>query len=252
MRRRRPAARPQPQELDRIRSASQDPAIRFLLLLPLGLLHLSGREQAPLAAFSLVEGLLHALGSAAPWLLAGLLSLAFLWSVGRIRRQRLAWRAGALLSAGEGLLWGLIMGPVLQLGMQLVSLPGGPLALPWSAAEVHGALALSAGAGLYEELLFRAVLLQGLAALFLGLFQLPSERAVDRFLPYGLAILVSALAFAAAHALGDPHALEGPVFVYRFLAGVLLGLLYRARGLAVVAYAHATYDAVVILWSVPA
>lgn len=250
--RRRRAAPAAPSELERIRRASADPAVAFLLLLPLGLLHLSGRRRANLAAYSWIEGPLDALGAAAPWLLAAFLAGALLWSIGRIQRRRIPWRAGLLLSAGEGILWGLLLGPLLQVALQLVALPAGPLHLALDGQHLHGTLAIAAGAGLYEELIFRALLLHALAALFLGLFQLHAERPLDTFLPYGLAILGSALVFAAAHALGDPRALEGPVFVYRFLAGVLLGLLYRARGLAVVAYAHATYDAVVIFWTDPA
>lgn len=233
----------------RLAAASADPALHFLLLLPLALLHLSGRAHADLAAYGLVEALLRRLGPAAGWLLAAGLMAGLLWAIGRIRRRRLAWRGGLLLAAFEGVLWGLLLGPLLQLCLRLVSLPVAPLSVPGSAGALHGILAVAAGAGLYEELLFRAALLSACAALFA---RLPGLRGRDRLLSLGLAVLVTAALFSAAHALGDPQALEGPVFVYRFLAGGLLGVLYLARGLAVVAYAHATYDAVVMLWSSPA
>ena len=54
-------------------------------------------------------------------------------------------------------------------------------------------------------------------------------------------------AFALAHKLGDPDALEPRVFAFRFIAGLLLGGLYAWRGLGVVVYAHAAYDAYLLL-----
>ena len=75
-------------------------------------------------------------------------------------------------------------------------------------------LAVSAGAGVHEELLFRLVGLTGLA---------------------------SAVAFALAHHLaGEP--LTAHAFVFRACAGLLFGVLFVTRGLAAAVYTHALYD----------
>jgi membrane protease YdiL (CAAX protease family) len=56
-------------------------------------------------------------------------------------------------------------------------------------------------------------------------------------------ILVSAILFSAFHHIGQyGETYTSEVFVFRFLAGVIFGLLYVWRGLAVVCWSHALYD----------
>jgi len=225
--------------------ARRDPAVSFLLLLPLALLHLSGRSKVEAGAYAIVERALAPFGVAAVWLLAALCVLGFTWALGRIRALDIPWRGGAALLVVEGIGWGFLLGPVLRILTQFVSAQVQPLAIDWGGT--HGHLALAAGAGLYEELLFRAGLMSGtfvLLASFLSAFH-PREAA--RTFSFGLALLISSTAFALAHALGDPSALDTGPFLFRTLAGVVLGLLFSWRGLAVVAYAHATYDAQYLL-----
>lgn len=224
--------------------ARRDPAVSFLLLLPLAMLHLSGRDKVDAGAFALIERALLQLGSAAGWLLTLGLAAGVFWATHRIQVRRIPWRGGALLLALEGVVWGLALGPVLQVLTALVSTQLQPLSM--GLAEVHGRLALAAGAGLYEELLFRAGLMGVLYVLinsFLNtLFPRDAQEGVSGF-AFGAALLLSSVAFSWAHALGDPAALEAGPFLFRALAGAVLGLLFSFRGLAVVAYAHATYDA---------
>ena len=221
--------------------ARRDPAVSFLLLLPLALLHLSGRDKVDAGAFAIIERILIQLGSWSGWLLTIVLAVGVFWATRRIQARRIPWRGGALLLALEGIGWGLALGPVLRVLTAAVSTQLQPLSLGF--AEVHGWLALSAGAGLYEELLFRAGLMSALYVLigsFLSAFF--SKEAVSGF-SFGSALLLSSVIFSWAHALGDPSALEAGPFLFRALAGVVLGLMFSFRGLAVVAYAHATYDA---------
>lgn len=97
-------------------------------------------------------------------------------------------------------------------------------------------LALSIGAGLYEELVFRVLLVGGLFAL------------LRRFTPSGtaaylVAAIVGALLFSAVHyigALGDLFTLSS--FVFRFLFGLALNALFLVRGFGVAAWTHALYD----------
>ena len=102
-------------------------------------------------------------------------------------------------------------------------------------------LALSIGAGLYEELVFR-VLLVG------GLFLLAHRvGGVDRTRAYVGAAIVGALIFSGVHhigPLGDPFALS--VFTFRFLFGLALNGVFLLRGFALAAWTHALYDVLVV------
>ena len=95
------------------------------------------------------------------------------------------------------------------------------------------------GAGLYEEVLFRLLLLPAVA---FGLERLGASAATAA----GWAILATSCLFSLAHyvgPLGDAFDLYG--FVFRTLAGVFFSLLFLARGFGIVAGTHAAYDLLV-------
>lgn len=95
------------------------------------------------------------------------------------------------------------------------------------------------GAGLYEEVLFRLLLLPAVA---FGLERLGASTAAAA----GWAILATSCLFSLAHyvgPLGDAFDLYG--FVFRTLAGVFFSLLFLARGFGIVAGTHAAYDLLV-------
>jgi len=121
-----------------------------------------------------------------------------------------------------------------------VSLTGRPLLFQVAEQGYGMQLALSLGAGLYEELLFRVVLVGGL---YWGL-----SKAVDRTkIAYIVAAGVGALVFSAVHyigALGDPFALDS--FTFRFLFGLALNAVFLVRGFGVAAWTHALYDVMVV------
>ncbi len=95
----------------------------------------------------------------------------------------------------------------------------------------------SVGAGLYEEILFRLVLLGGLYVVLLRFFGLGKGAAL------AIAIGLSAILFAAYHHVGPyGEPLVARAFAFRGFAGILLGLIFAARGLGVVVYLHAFYD----------
>ncbi len=101
--------------------------------------------------------------------------------------------------------------------------------------------ALSLGAGLYEELVFRVLLVGGLAWLFRRLM---GQKTVA----YLAAAVVGALAFSAVHytgALGDAFTL--PSFTFRFLFGLALNALFLLRGFGVAAWTHALYDVMIVV-----
>ncbi len=112
------------------------------------------------------------------------------------------------------------------------------------AAPIEGLamkLALSVGAGLYEELLFR-VLLVGM--LFWALRRIMGSRA----LAYAIAALVGAFLFSLMHyigPLGDPF--QPGSFLFRMLFGLALNVVFLWRGFGVAAWTHALYDVMVLV-----
>jgi len=113
-------------------------------------------------------------------------------------------------------------------------------AAPPPEGDLWTRLALSVGAGLYEELFFRVLLVGGLALLFRPFFETTSAG-------YLLAALLGAALFSLAHyvgPLGDPFAL--PSFTFRFAFGLALNVLFLWRGFGVAAWTHALYDVMVV------
>lgn len=108
------------------------------------------------------------------------------------------------------------------------------------AADAPGTMGLidkvvmSAGAGLYEEIVFRLVLMGGL--FWLGL----KVMAMPRFVAAALALVISSVVFSAVHHISEPFTVSA--FTFRLLAGAVFAGLYHTRGLAVAAYTHAFYD----------
>jgi membrane protease YdiL (CAAX protease family) len=109
----------------------------------------------------------------------------------------------------------------------------------WNAAEI---LVISAGAGLHEELIFRALLMGGLARLF-SVPLLPFGRVAG----WIVALVASSVIFSLAHHVGPAgEVFTTWAFLYRTFAGLLFGLLYQLRGFAVAAWTHALYDVLVL------
>ncbi len=99
------------------------------------------------------------------------------------------------------------------------------------------ALLASLGAGIYEELLFRWIGLGGVFVALTKLAKLPSWLSVI------VAMGFSAIAFALFHHIGPfGEPFDWRVLGFRVVAGIILGLVFVARGLGVVVYVHAFYD----------
>lgn len=104
-----------------------------------------------------------------------------------------------------------------------------------------GSLVNACGAGVYEEVVFRL-------GLFGGLVALGQRTALDGRLVVLGALVLSSVAFSAAHHVGvygDPW--TDRAFAFRCLAGLVFGLVFWFRSLAHVVYAHAIYD-VLVYW----
>ena len=104
------------------------------------------------------------------------------------------------------------------------------------------ALVFSFGAGVYEEYVFRLVLVP------LGVFVL--REALEASLPgaYIGAALVSGILFAASHHIGAlGWQFSAAAFLFRSAAGVMFAFFFLARGFAVTSLTHALYDVGVTL-----
>jgi membrane protease YdiL (CAAX protease family) len=142
---------------------------------------------------------------------------------------------------GESLLFGLVIGlSVASFVAQLFSIVWPPLLQQGTQSlTMAQGIVLSLGAGVYEELVFRLILVSGLVLLL-------------RLIPIGdrpryiIAALIGAAIFSAVHyigELGDTFTLQS--FTFRFLMGLSLNALFLWRGFGVAAMTHALYDILV-------
>ena len=99
------------------------------------------------------------------------------------------------------------------------------------------------GAGIYEELIFRLILIRLLMLLFQHLFGMEKKAAAI------LSVVISAVLFSVHHhiffANGQFH--QGDVFtvgkfIFRALAGAYFAVLYAVRGFGITAGTHAFYN----------
>jgi membrane protease YdiL (CAAX protease family) len=96
------------------------------------------------------------------------------------------------------------------------------------------------GAGIYEELLFRLILLS------LTAWALRRAGATPRTAMIAAAILTSLL-FAAAHNIGPyGEPLQAFRFLFRVLAGLFFTVVFLYRGFGIAAGSHAAYD--ILAW----
>ncbi len=110
-----------------------------------------------------------------------------------------------------------------------------------AALNIWSRLTISIGAGLYEELLFRMMLIAILHTLLVDVGKLPLPLGA------GIAVVVSAAAFTGYHPLHD----DAGTLLWRrvgfyFLAGLYFGVVYVVRGFGIVVATHAFYDVLVV------
>ena len=191
-------------------------------------------------------GFARVLGERGPLVFTALLVLACVFAVVRdIRRSKQGVRgrifAGMMgesvaLASAFGLVIGLATTRLLHAVSVLAIGPGK------TELDAPTRLMVSLGAGLYEELLFRVLLVSGLVMagkVVLGL---------SRGMASAIAVVVGALVFSAFHYIGpygDPFRLDS--FTFRALSGLAFSALYVTRGFGVTAWTHALYDVIVLI-----
>lgn len=107
--------------------------------------------------------------------------------------------------------------------------------------DIWSKLTISIGAGLYEELLFRMMLIALLHALLVDLAKLPNATGS------AIAIVISAAAFTWYHPLHDSDgSLSMQKLVFYFAAGLYFGALFVFRGFGIVVGVHTLYDVIMV------
>lgn len=220
-------------------SLSRTPLTSLVFSLPLVLAYeggvlVLGRGSPRNGADVWLRQALDALGFGAYFLLPALMVLGLLaWH--HVEHDR--WRFSPAVLAGmafESLLWAAVLVGIARLQDRLW-----PLAAAVVEEGVLARLVAFCGAGLYEEVLFRLLLLPALAWTFERIGFSGAAAAV-------LGLVGSSVLFSAAHyvgPLGDTFQIYS--FTFRFLAGMFFAVLFSVRGFGIAAGTHAIYDILV-------
>jgi hypothetical protein len=241
------------------------PLASLLFLAPLligyeaAVVSLAGAAQAGLrnGADAWMRGWLFGMGFQFPWILPAVVGVTLLgWHF--VRRDLAQFQVSTFLGMlAESLLFALAL---ILCGQMLHSVMGEPapsaMVARWNVTPMQLRVISSVGAGLYEEFLFRLLLVP----ILLGAIHLATRNQAASAT---LAVAVSSLVFAAAHYLpGDASALSPAAYVdaletvwqqsdlwygflFRGLAGAAFGTMFVLRGFGVTVGCHACYDVLV-------
>jgi len=162
--------------------------------------------------------------------------------IARMWIEAAAWGGGLIFMARTGLL----LGADGLLGNSAAAIVEAP------SRDVTARLIGYIGAGIYEELLFRLILLTAAFGVLRG-------ARLSRTSSLMSAILLTSLLFAAAHYRWDATWLGLPLewtggepflplgFAFRLAGGIFLATLFAYRGIGIAVGAHAAYDLFVLL-----
>jgi len=109
-----------------------------------------------------------------------------------------------------------------------------------SVQDIKFNIILSLGAGIYEELIFRVFSIFVLYKFISFIF-----KSMRHFSTQFSALLLSSILFSLFHFMGT-ESFSQEAFTIRFIAGILLGILYINRGFGITAITHSFYDIFVI------
>jgi hypothetical protein len=185
------------------------------------------------------------LGLSHPWFLPTLLVVILLgWQVASAHD----WRFSPAILGGmivESLTWAIALlgiGRLMDLGFSYLEQRPVPILAIDPAATAHLKLTDLVGylgAGVYEETLFRLMLVPAFFAA-LRLLQMP------HVLSSSWAVTASALLFALAHHAGNPNEMfTWYAFVFRWMAGVFFAWVFVLRGFGIAVGTHTAYDVLV-------
>lgn len=222
-------------------------ALGIASILPLAVLYQCGIVQSGYAERNLAEvwlsGPMRLFGLEAATALNALLVVAFV---------AVLWRS----EGSWAFHWTVVAAMVAEAGLYAVALyKGGPILAAllnqracgfFFAVGLRGAapLLLALGAGVYEELLFRLLLIGGVAWVLHRLW------GWDKAWSVGLMLVVSSVLFSLAHYVGPlGESARTYSFLFRAVCGLALGTVFLWRGLGVAVWTHAIYNGLVMVLS---
>jgi hypothetical protein len=162
-----------------------------------------------------------------------------------------SFRGDVMVGMGlESFLWAValvVIGAILANGLGTKLLPfaqTGPVGAGSPPAELGlmARLTLSIGAGLYEELVFRWMLIAFVHFVLADLLRTGEHWA------YGVAIALSAVTFAFYHnvRMGPGAELHLPLLITYVMGGAYFAIIFVLRGFGIVVASHALYDVIAL------
>lgn len=195
-------------------------------------------ERSDLAARQLLQWFFSLFGANAVYLPGLVLAVVLLcWHMAGRYSWRVSWRAVGVMGA-ESVLLAI---PLLAL-RTVIEDPGVMAGTMGHRGSVTEELLLSIGAGIYEELVFRLIIISLLTLLLADIARMKQVPAV------ALAVILSSLLFSAHHyePIGsDPW--SRAQFAFRAAAGAYLAAVYVFRGFGLAVGCHAMYDVIAFL-----
>jgi membrane protease YdiL (CAAX protease family) len=128
--------------------------------------------------------------------------------------------------------------PLLLFGAVLGGLTAAAATSPIASLSGFDKIAVSIGAGLYEELVFRMLLIAVVHTVVCNVFKQSDLSGLT------IGVIVSAILFALYHDLPNAGSLSALTLFFFSVAGLYLGILYVTRGFGIAAATHAAYDVI--------
>jgi len=163
-----------------------------------------------------------------------ILTILFLWHIFTGNR----WGIKLKVIAGMALESIAYAIPLLLFGAVLGGLAAAASASPIVGLNEFDKIAVSIGAGLYEELVFRMLLIAFVHTVVCNVFKQSNLAGITA------GVLISAILFALYHDLPNAGSLSAITLFFFSIAGLYLGILYVSRGFGIAAATHAAYDVV--------
>ncbi len=177
------------------------------------------------------------------FVIAAVLALiAIFFAFKNFKTQRMHLQAGFFVMMFiESLIYAVLLGPAIVEFTQILQ-KYVVLAQPFLNLSLPHKVMLSLGAGFYEEFVFRVMMVSG--ANFILINGLRFSPKLAGF----IALLFSSILFSAFHYLGPfGEPFEMYSFIFRFMAGLIFGLLYIFRGFGIAVYTHTLYDLLIVM-----
>ncbi|MFW6189931.1 MAG: type II CAAX prenyl endopeptidase Rce1 family protein [Planctomycetota bacterium] len=224
---------------------SRSLAFSVLSILPLVVLYHCGIVQADHPVRNLtevwLEGPLGLVGLRAAHVLNVAVVLALVAVLWRAEKHETPGLMVVVLMIAEGIFYAMVLHRGSLLLADAVYEEAGRIFF-FIGVESPAELMLALGAGVYEELVFRLLLVGGGTLLLREVFAWPE------WLGLAVSLLVSSLLFSLVHHAGPMgEDFQAYTFLFRALCGALLGLIFIARGFGVAVWTHAVYNALVLV-----